>query len=896
MGCFPRRRRPKPGGAGKGEAVEDARPLLAPAAVGDDSSEDESSDDESDSSDSTETATPDSLEEQQLAVLHGALIQLRHREIMRGWRVWCGMCRERLLLLRGVSFLRNAQLAAGMVTLRSHWEAAVAAHAHLERALLRFRNQELTRGWTHWHCTSQEISRQHDSMRTSVGHLLHREKSVAMHTWAEMASERSKLLQALQPGLCALLHRDLHRAWVSWAERCRECDLLACGMSLLRNAQLGRCWRSWRDTVADAFRMDSALRHLCNRDLSHSWIGWRDFAARRAARLELLDPVLRRLCSREITSAWNAWFEFAMAREDALSRLRACVATMSSRSLRQGWMSWLENSHVDGDAEMARSIGHLLHAETSRAWRVWAEMATERATMLQMLRRGVGAFANRQLFAAWSSWIEAAGLLRNWKRRKLRKEQKGRALGFLRNQNLAKGWLTWRAEHRSLTLMRRTVKRLRNRKLGRAYGSWVEMAVERARYLKTLRRGLSRLLNRQLAVSFTTWAARCPRVDKDGPMANTLRSVFGTGAAPALHWLGYAETPEEKMVRVLKRLRQRDLSRGWTQWAALLPGLFRLRRALGRLLHSQLARGWGSWVALAMARAKQLQLLAPCAIYMLNLELVRGLATWARACRRIRIMSRSAGHMRSQSVARGWRSWAHMVARRATAREKLFESGGRAVRFLLHQGVVRGWRGWMQMVADRRVKRRCLQHLLYRGLVRGFRGWLWMVKQRTAALQVLRHSVGKMLHRQLATGLYTWRRALETRKRTRQKNANLATRAAAYLVQCSIDDSRSAWLILQGRFATRWKARRAYEYALAHYIEPDMDPLKPAARYRPGAEFFDRVRVVDVKVAAHAIKPEKQPRTAGYRQEEERLRRERQLALAKAVQLKSRSKPRMRWV
>ena len=83
--------------------------------------------------------------------------------------------------------------------------------------------------------------------------------------------------------------------------------------------------------------------------------------------------------------------------------------------------------------------------------------------------------------------------------------------------------------------MRRSVGHFLNRELSRGWVAWVEMAFDRAEFLRKLRKGVSRMVHQQLSFGFVSWReAIAPR---DDPMSKALRYFVN-----------------------------REMSRGWVSW------------------------------------------------------------------------------------------------------------------------------------------------------------------------------------------------------------------------------------------------------------------------------------------------------------------------------------------
>ena len=858
MGCFGKKRK-------KPDVVDpvEAKPLLKDD--DDEESEDvsESEDESDESSSDDEQQQPskpadvlgevDELTEKQATA---ALAHLLHRDLSRGWRTWNEYLKGRGLLTRGFQYMRNRQLGSswtswqdavvsfaawahalrhmtnreltkGFGSWRSHVEAQLDEATRSRAVVQRMRNGGLARGLFHWSTTVAALRDQIDAMRASLGHLKNRQLSGAWRGWHEFATAHAEAIGLLEASAGALRNRELRRGWVgwcdchqsegpqlaalgaavhhlkqrdrlrgwrAWTERTAELQLLGKSMSHMRNRQLAAGLGAWRDARAFAAKMDHAIGVLRLRTVGKLWREWSEMVAAAS----VMDTALRRLRNRGLCNALGAWTSWLAENATALSQLRAAFGAMSHRACNRAWLVWLDNLASDAQEEKAKCVRRLLHGQLARGLGAWVALVDERAEALQALRRGASALVNKQLAAAMMSWREASDLLGTHKRRKERKRQKKLAVKYFKQHSVVRAFHSWASEASNLALLNRAVRQLRNQALARVYGSWVEMAVERASYMRKLRLGAGRMLNRRLAAALGAWRSACPYQKKGGAVGGALRNVFGSGAAPMLGWFGYEETSEEKMARALKRLVQKDKLRGWDAWAELRQERMAMRKSAGKLLHAQSAKAMDAWKELVRSRREHLEAVRNAARGMLNHQVHKGMGKWL-------------------AIAQG--KWA------------LEERGGKAMRIMLQRDLSRGWGAWRSLV-----------------------------DARAATLEGLRSGVGKMLNRRLASALGSWRHYLYGKDEVKKSDAELGKRAAAYLVQSSMDGPRGAWLTWQGQYAERFKARRAYEYALAHPCEPDKEPRRPQPVYKPGRELFDRAPMLDVRDAAGRKMYEWKPR------------------------------------
>jgi hypothetical protein len=89
----------------------------------------------------------------------------------------------------------------------------------------------------------------------------------------------------------------------------------------------------------------------------------------------------------------------------------------------------------------------------------------------------------------------------------------------LMNRELSRGWTTWYTTwEEEFKVERESMRKgMLNRSLSHGFGAWLEMAIERAEFLRMLHQGLNRMTNRKLALGFEEWRIINDTLYRDAP-------------------------------------------------------------------------------------------------------------------------------------------------------------------------------------------------------------------------------------------------------------------------------------------------------------------------------------------------------------------------------------------
>jgi len=281
---------------------------------------------------------------------------------------------------------------------------------------------------------------------------------------------------------------------------------------------------------------------------------------------------------------------------------------------------------------------------------------------------------NRKLAFGFDRWITAFAP---------RDDPMSKALLYLLNRELARGWTawyeTWEVLKAKRESMRKSLGHLLHRGLSRGLSAWMEILEERAAFLQLLSKGVRFMLNRKLAFGFVSWAQAIDR---------TLRQAEGSG----------------HMSRAFLYFKNRHLARGWTawhaEWADSVAARTIMRKSLGHLLNRGLSRGFGAWLEMAIERAVFLQKLRKGLSRMVNRKLAFGFDRWIAAfAPRDDPMPKALLYFLNRGLSRGWVAW---------------------------------YTTWEELKAKRESMRKCLSHMLYQNppsLQSLFFQFVWVVQR-----------------------------------------------------------------------------------------------------------------------------------------------------------------------
>ena len=219
-----------------------------------------------------------------------------------------------------------------------------------------------------------------------------------------------------------------------------------------------------------------------------------------------------------------------------------------------------------------------------------------------------------------------------------------RALLYIIKRELERGMSAWYLTYAALKAkrdsMRKSLGHMLNHGLSRGWGAWIEMAIERAEFLRKLRdlrQGLRRMTNRKLALGWNAWY-----------------STWEEGARKR-----YVQQ------RGLGHTASHGLSREWRSWVKMASEhaeiIRKLRKGLSFMINRKMALGFAGWLSAIghkQMREAQQGNMTKAALHLMNRELSRGWTTWYTTWEDLQAkretMRKSLGHMLNRGLSRGW--------------------------------------------------------------------------------------------------------------------------------------------------------------------------------------------------------------------------------------------------
>ena len=489
--------------------------------------------------------------------------------LSREWRSWVKMASEHAEIIRklrkGLSFMINRKMAlgfAGWLSTIGHKQMREAQQGHMTKAALHLMNRELSRGWTTWYTTWEALKAKCETTRKSLIHMLNRGLSRGWGAWLEMAIERADVLRTLRKGLSWMTIRELVLSFREWRSAIApRDDPMSKALGYLMSRKLALGWTTWHSTWEEGAYRRSVLHrgvgHIVSRGLSRGWSAWAALASERAEIIRKLHKGLSFLINRKMALGFVGWLSaigHKQMREAQQGHMTRALLHLMNRELSRGWTTWYTTCEaLKGNRETTRkSLGHMLNRGLSRGWGVWLEMAIERADIFRTLRKGLGRTTNHKLTFGFNQWVAACAPC---------DDAMSKALLYLMNRELSRGWTTWYTTWEALKAKCETTRKslihMLNRGLSRGWGVWVEMVVQRAEFARKLHmgllsawaRGLCFMISRTLAIGFAGW----------------LFAIAHRQMREAQQRL--------RMTKALLQMMNRELSRGWLAWYAMWAAL-----------------------------------------------------------------------------------------------------------------------------------------------------------------------------------------------------------------------------------------------------------------------------------------------------------------------------------
>jgi len=197
----------------------------------------------------------------------------------------------------------------------------------------------------------------------------------AWNGWLGLLHEETMSKKAL---LC-VANREMARGWVSWHMRLAERASMRKSLVYLLNRELSQALGAWAEMAVERAELMRKFRKgaafVINRELSRSWWTWYLTSVELARKEAVLQRGLRYLLSCGLARGFSAWSEMAAERSSILQTLRKVVNRLANNKLELCFVRWLTRLTVQTLATMLMSLGHMLNHDVSRAFGAWSEMA-----------------------------------------------------------------------------------------------------------------------------------------------------------------------------------------------------------------------------------------------------------------------------------------------------------------------------------------------------------------------------------------------------------------------------------------------------------------------------------------------------------------------------------------
>ena len=223
---------------------------------------------------------------------------------------------------------------------------------------------------------------------------------------------------------------------------------------------------------------------------------------------------------RDQLTAWCTWHGVARRRAVAWSRLRSAACHMRHLGSARAWHQWVTRRDEAWASKQRASIA--ARTLTLRVWLTWTDVTDATRRLLSAMRR----MRNLEAAKAWLTWTDVTDATRRLLS----------AMRRMRNLEAAKAWLTWTDASFRAAAVRRVSLRVWRWAMQRALTTWMH-----ARQLSRAQRHSGTMLGSMVS----------------GGSSTASSSVATTATQRAV--LSMAR-------RFCKRLRGRDLARGWSAW------------------------------------------------------------------------------------------------------------------------------------------------------------------------------------------------------------------------------------------------------------------------------------------------------------------------------------------
>ena len=526
------------------------------------------------------------------------------------------------------------------------WAMWYADRCYFLQHLRRALQGNVLRAWHQWQATGAEHRLKVDQLHRCGSHLLHRSMSRAWRQWKGAADERKLRMEPLHRCVNHLLYRNLSRALNMWSDLIVQLPRLRRAATSLRYSRVAAAWNSWKDHTALA---DQTQGHLHRASM--------------------------RFRFQQLARCWTSWRMNADKLRTQQAHLRRSAVGLSDKRLAV-WLQW--SSRVDESRRLRKFFVSALDRQRHRALNAWVEFASEGAVVLCKMHLVSAKLLNGRSARALASWKDFT-LELAWLHRSLLRAT---------NQSLAHVWYTWTSflseQEASDQVLRRAGARLRDPRMP-MFHVWVAAV----KTLLSLSAAAVRMTNRRISPAWNSWWAACK--------------------AAAAH--------VAKLTRAGSRMRDPRMP-AWNTWMASIFSMQRFRRAAARIGNRRAAAAWESWVLHNESAAAQSVKLRRATTKLCD-KRMPAWTSWVAAKDASTRLRRAAIRIANRRVAVAWSSWVAHVDEAADHSTKLKRAGA-----LLRDPRMAAWNSWAACLATFLHRRRAAMRIANQRMVSAWTAWL----------------------------------------------------------------------------------------------------------------------------------------------------------------------------
>ena len=725
------------------------------------------------------------------------------RSLLRAWKVWVESIARgehvQMTIERVVRRMKQKELSAAM----AQWNRVVALLFTTDEAVLRCERvfkciayRELARGFCTWRRAAMMVQLEQSQQQVLLGSAVRRaclilgdaqSRAVVRSwvCWVALLTREEKATTTITRVLQTMAHRDLAAALAQWSRvvtlvcetntAVRLCDRM---MKRISHRELARGFNTWR-RVATIVQLERAQqRHFTGsavrrasiilvdaqaRTLMRAWGRWVQLLARDVHTRHLMERVFHRVVQKELTASFAQWLqivEFDARAEEAVQRCQRVIKRITCRELAQSFHSWrraaaamkhehVKQQHAEGSALRhacmlvyryiaLTMLGHAQDRTMMRLWDRWRAVVDSYSHAHTTINRVVRRKQQKDLAAAMVQWSSVAARLSQADAAALRCE---RVFKRITCRELTRGFNTW---HRGVALARLELAQQKNaagsavrrafmifgdvqgRALLRAWSRWVEGLSWGEHTVSAVERVVRRMKQRELSDSFAQWRH---------------------GVALLIH----GDEAAWWCMKVFRRLTCRELMRGFSAWRRsvtvarlVLVHETIINRVVRRITHKELAVALARWNRVVTKVNQTDAAVRKCERVLKRInsrELVVAFNTWLRSAAVLRLeharTQRAMGYAvrraclifsnaRSRALLRAWSRWVDLFSWNGHALRKI-DRIFRVMGLKPVSAAMTKWHMVCTLLSDAEAAtlqcERVLKRIKFRDLAHGFSSW-----------------------------------------------------------------------------------------------------------------------------------------------------------------------------